>query len=313
VLFRSSSLARGYRTLLHTPHIPQLVDLTAITFRIVAGCCHGQWWLDQKLRPDIVVYGHTGLGDTTKLEIAQQSTGSKTIHAVHGISEGWNYSAISTFGIFRCGHDKRLHAGLYGYDETKCVEQSRPNLDPGHNGWVIFSNYLHPTHSSYLRNGADDELRLLEIVASAATTLEYPTEKIVWKPHPAIFVTDQSCQEQAFSKARNLGFQLAGPDEDFSNVTMGKLILTSPSTIAIDALKIGKLPVIIAVLPFAKNTAIGSFPIIANDCKSLVAAIKQNSATRNHDMLYKETYKTIAPATALAPDYFDREFKRAIR
>lgn len=292
--FRSalSLLSAGRRALTDAGFVPSFKRMVAIAYRMILGTCHDRWWQHAGPHPSKLVLGHTGLADTSRLETAAQNTGTKTVHLVHGISLGWNFTGLSDIAIWQCGHDVAWHTQLGGYGENSCQTTTRPPLLPSREIWQIYSNYAHPTHSAYQAEGLAAELRLISLVQETVET----NTKVTWNLHPAHANLPPEVLKtlhHALDKA-DFTVNTAPLAQDALRTTA--IVLTTPSTIAIEALNMGKLPIVITSYPICLNTAAAALPLQASTPQELGLCLSQIADEANQAKLFEHAFDTIAPS-----------------
>lgn len=278
-----------------TGYTPGIRALAGMFYRQFLGCCQQVWWQGSSLRPKRVVFGHTGLADTARLENMMQTKGAETVHLVHGISVGWNFAAASTTAMWKCGADVLRHRGLYGYDHNTSIAMDTPKpLMPCIN-WVVFSNYLHPTHPAYLAGGSTAEVSFINLVGRAAQKAS-PRPKVQWKLHPAFEKCDKTDILRVQSALSKQGFSDLVEPAELADLIRDNTVITTPSTIVLDALALGRLPIIAHCYPFAKTTAYRQFPLVAGDSDGLLDMVQHCSDPQKNAALYDAAFTAIAPA-----------------
>ncbi|MCL4722406.1 MAG: hypothetical protein KJ041_10755, partial [Gammaproteobacteria bacterium] len=290
-----AQLWRGWRAVAASAVLPPARDLAAIIYRLLLGQCQARWWRDCGLRPDIVIYGHTGVADTTALELAQQATGCRTVHLVHGVSAGWNFTGLSSLGVFACGHDARWHERLPGYGATAWLAEPPPPVCLAGQGWVLLSNYIHPMNPRLAVDGPRQELELLDMVAGAAGRVAHRPARLVWKPHPTFGSVAAGIREAVLERLRGRGFAI-WPDGDGLDAMAGfAAVLTTPSTVALDALRLGKVPVIVSTSPFQTDAAVGALPTRAEDETGLAGLIDAMAAPESYRRTFERCWASVQP------------------
>lgn len=288
-------IAAGMKLLNHLPGRPPFREQVAMLFRMFQGSASAAWWRRQKLSTDAVIFGHTGLADTTLLELAQQSTGAKTLHWAHGLSKGINFTGLSSVGLFQCGHDANWHARLGGYGQCRHVPLEPPAYCAGSDGWLVYSNLIHPMNRSFQRSGARDELALLERVASLADRFGLQRGEITWNFHPEFRHVDAAIQAQVLQAVTRLGIQVWDMARPMRDARGFRVVMTTPSTIATDMLRLGILPVIVECSAPAEHVALSQFPLRADDDRSLADAIGRYDRPEEIVALYRQAWLAVGP------------------
>ncbi len=261
-------LAQGARTVGAADWRPAPRDLAAICFRAMLGETHARWAARHiPARPRTVVLGHTGVADSHLLERALQARGARTVHWVHGVSLGLNFVAGSDIGLFQCGSDARWHDRLGGYGATTSLPADAPTPATGGDGWLVLSNLVHPMNADYRRHGIAGEVALLEAVSAAAAD-----GRKVWKPHPILDSLDASVRQAIESRAAALGFSRWREGNDLSLARGFAVVVSTPSTVALDVLKLGVFPVLYPTGPIDPDSAIARLPLRANSAEQFTLA-----------------------------------------
>lgn len=298
-------LADGANCIHRCQAVPPWRELVAMNFRMLMGQCYAEWWRSARPGPKLAVFSHSGLADSTALERAQQEAGTRTAHLVHGISEGWNFTAASNVGIFKCGFDADWHSTLPCYGTTMSIPQPRPDLNTGGNGWVICTNYIHPMNPHFRRHGPEQELRILELVAEVASLVKNKPKRITWKPHPVFSTVQPTIQDTVLERVAFHGFERWGPQEDKEGLGSYRLILSTPSTLALDALRLGKLPIVISGGDLRPDNVVGAFPLSGLAPAELKGRIErfENLALLEEDFI--KTWSRVSPGAAFSQEWLE--------
>lgn len=280
---------------------PATRDLAAICFRVMLGESHARWAAGHvPTGPRTVVFGHTGVADSHLLERALQARGARTVHWVHGVSLGLNFVAGSDLGLFQCGADARWHEGLGGYGATASLPATAPTAVTGGDGWLVLSNLIHPMNADYRRHGIAGEIALLEAVAAAAGDA-----RKVWKPHPILGSLGLDVRDGIETRAAALGFErwpsaadLASAASIAAAADLGRVadfavVVSTPSTVALDALRFGVLPILYGGSALDPASALAQLPLKADTADGLKAAAEALSADRA--ALFRTAWAAIAP------------------
>ncbi|MDB5470621.1 MAG: hypothetical protein JWR84_2181 [Caulobacter sp.] len=280
-------LAEGRAVLAAGDWRPARRDLAAICFRMALGETSAVWALRHVRRgPRTVVFGHTGVADSHLLERAIQRQGARTVHWVHGVSLGLNFVGGSNLGVFQCGSDARWHQALGGYDRTASLPAQAPEPAAGGKGWLVLSNLVHPMNAEYRRHGLAGETALLEAVAAAAGKAAR-----VWKPHPILNTLDPEVRAAIEARAAALGFTRWREGDDLGRARDFAVVVSTPSTVALDVLKLGVLPILYGGGDLDPGSAIAQLPLKADSAAALEAAAKRLEAADFHAI-----WTAIAPA-----------------
>lgn len=293
------TLVAGWRLAPSALFLPGMPELVGMVYRALLGQVSAQWWNRQRAATDRVWYGHTGLADTTGLELAQQACGTQTVHVVHGISGGLNFIARSSLGVFRCGHDADWHAQLGGYGRCEASPAPMPSLVRGERGFLLISNLAHPMNPSVKIHGVRDEIRLLEAAATAATAHDAQAP-LAWRPHPAVRSLPVEMTQHLYERAQALGFARLGDDDDLSAASrVAKFVLCSTSTVVVELLAEGVLPIMLSQRPAQADSALSTYPIQARDAAGLVALLAALEDVELRQARFREAWSAIRPAMPL--------------
>ncbi len=278
---------------------PRWRDEIAVLYRMCAGSCATAWWAQQSVAAGAVIYGQSGLADTSMLERAQQETGCKTVHWVHGLTGGWNFAGYSDLGLFQCGHDADLHSRLPEYGETGFLALPRPDYCPGKGrNWLLLTNYAHPSNPFHSHGAVDFEIEVIRMAAEAALKSDAKPENLIWRPHPAFWSLAEATRARVLASLKGTGITLSGPGSDPPHYADYQTILCTLSTVALDVLIAGSLPVIVAPHALNPDTAYVGFPFHAADSDQLAAAADALSDSATAASSYEDTWDRIRPGTA---------------
>lgn len=289
-------LGQGARAVEKTPWRPATRDLAAICFRMMLGETHAVWVRRAvTARPRKVIFGHTGVADSHLLERALQAKGAMTVHWVHGVSLGLNFVAGSDLGLFQCGADARWHQTLGGYGRVAATPVPAPEPASSGEGWLLLSNLVHPMNPDFRRDGIAGETALLEAVAAAAA--EVGQSRLVWKPHPILRTLPGEVREAIEARADALGFaRWPHGDGDLEQARGFELVLTTPSTVAIDMLRMGIMPLIVGGEDLDSMSAIAQFPLRVGTAAGIAAAARRLSDPAERTRLFETAWGAVAPA-----------------
>ncbi|MDO9337784.1 MAG: hypothetical protein Q7T61_15425 [Caulobacter sp.] len=285
-------LAEGARHVGAADWRPAARDLAAICFRVMLGETHARWVARHAPQgPRTVVFGHTGVADSHLLERALQARGARTVHWVHGVSLGLNFVAGSDLGLFQCGSDARWHQALGGYGQAASLPAEPPAPAAGGEGWLVLSNLVHPMNAEFRRHGVAGEAALLEAVAAAAGA-----GRKVWKPHPILDSLDPSVRQAIEARAAALGFSRWPAADGLARAAEFGVVVATPSTVALDVLKLGVLPVLFGGGGLDPASALAQLPLKADSAAGLTAAAACQIAARAD--LFAAAWTAIAPGRA---------------
>lgn len=297
-------LGEGARVLAAAEWRPAPRDLAAICFRVMLGETHARWAASHvPAGPRTIVFGHTGVADSHLLERALQGGGAHTVHWVHGVSLGLNFVAGSSLGVFQCGSDARWHEVLGGYGATTSLPATAPTPATGGEGWLVLSNLVHPMNADYRRHGIAGEIALLEAVAAAAGDA-----RKVWKPHPILGSLGLDVRDGIETRAAALGFErwpsaadlvdqaAIARAADLGRVADFEVVVSTPSTVALDALRLGVLPILYGGADLDPASAVAQLPLKADTGDDLKAAAGRLAADRA--ALFKAAWTAIGPGRA---------------
>jgi hypothetical protein len=271
-------------------------------FRVAFGAATARWWAAQAARPEVVVYGHNGLADTVLLDQAQQQTGARTVHWMHGVSAGRIYVGVSSLCVFQCGHDARWHDDLGAYRRNISFAAPRPAFRMGSTGWVVMTNFTHPGYTFYPSVGPAHELELMTLVADAAARSGVSADQVVWKPHPVFYLVEPETRRRVTEALASYGFRLwPQNDRDFARCADFETIITTPSGVALDVLKLGRLPVMAAFHPTDPDHMLARFTLRAGAVDSLLEQIALARDPLRAPAIFDATWNAIDPGRT--PDF----------
>lgn len=283
-------------------YFPAYIEVVGAIYRLWAGLMAQNWVLRVNPKFDARLWMcHTGLFDTSSLELAFQKKGIKTVHWVHGVSEGINFSGMSDYAVFRCAHDARWHEKIGGY--RYCLSWSNDyikldGLKPNENSFLLMTNYAHFMNFGYQLNGLHDEIRALEEFAHAVQMYVGANEiRKMWKPHPIFYQLPESQQAYLLEIAGNLGYAIAGFDISLEELLRQfKYIACTQSTIALDILAKGHVPVLLCIQQTDPDYSLARMSLKASDSESLRDAWNFLKTDDNLIELLKEDVSRIGPS-----------------
>ena len=288
-LGRGRELSRSRRT--------PFRELCAITYRVMLGITSAQWWRRQSVAGEgVVIYGHTGLADTSMLERAQQASGLATVHVVHGLRTGINFAGVSSVGVFRSGSDASFYAALPGYRRVLSFSMVRPAARRGDGGWLLLTNLAHPMNPGYRARGIADEIEALRATVAAGQLVDVRPDQIAWKPHPVVSQLPQRAYEELMSAARSLGVQPIPPGSKITDAGRYAAVVSTHSTVIVDLMSEGILPVLLETRPADTESALSSYPVRAIDGAALAAQIRSLRNAEDYAAAFARAWDRIQPA-----------------
>lgn len=286
----------GLGAIVGADYLPTFRELVASMFRVFLGAAAAAWWDLQTTHPEVVVYGHNGVADTVQLDRAQQRSGTRTVHWMHGVSAGRIYTGVSDVCVFQCGHDARWHDRIGGYGFNTSFPAQRPAFRQGSKGWLVATNFTHPGYTFYPMHGPGHELRLLEMVAQAADRAGVSRGDVVWKPHPVFYQVEPEVRARVIAAIEGYGFQLWPVDDrDFDRAADFETIITTPSGVAVDMLKVGRLPIMVAFHSIDPDHLLSCFPLREGDVDGLLAAVGAARDPVRAQALFDQAWTAIEP------------------
>ena len=290
-------LREGASAVAAAPWLPPRNRLAAIVFRVMLGEVKAAWVRARAREGTLTargaVLGHTGVADVHLMERALQRAGVRTLHWVHGRSEGLNLHGGSDVALFQCASDARWHEILGGYGQVAALGATMPEHRRGGAGWVVLSNLVHPMTPAYVARGVEPEIELLTQVALAADRAGLARSAVVWKPHPiidgmlshekpALMARVAALGVTPWPHPRQAGLAPAGE---------GAMIVVTPSTTTVDVLKMGRTPVLFAPAGPEPMDLMSQFPLRAQSADDLLAAL----ARIDDPALFQQTWSRVGP------------------
>lgn len=292
-----SLLTDGWCAVGWLPWTAGLRDWVAIAFRVFQGAVAARWWQYQTVVPGArVVFGITGTADVSLLERAIQAGGGKTVHAVHGQATGPNFVGISNVALFRNAHDAECYRQLrcYGACEVQRAEMSI--FRRGEVGLLLLTNLAHPMNQGFVRHGIRDEQLLISEVAKAARMLAVPTGTLFWKPHPVLDTLPAARELEA--AAAKAGFtRLSAVDVPMHELAGNmRWVISTPSTVALDLLEKGILPVMVDPQATLLGTALDALPMTNAKATEMAACLGELDVPGRAAAKFTKVFATIGPA-----------------
>ena len=249
------------------------------------------------MRPNLVVYAHTGTADTSALELEQQRCGARTVHLFHGITTGHSFTGFSDVAITRCGHDADWHRRLGGYGTCISLSAPQPKVSDPTPEWALFTNYAHPTAFADESVATAMEARVLRLVAAVAERLGRRPEQVLYRPHPALSSLGDAAQQRVEQAARSAGLAFWPSQRDPHALSMFELIVTTPSTIVQDGLLAGTVPIVIDLVGVDPDSVYGAYPFRARSEAELVAIARAVRANRQE--AFERAWNAVGPGTTV--------------
>ena len=286
-------LREGRRVMARSPYRPPARDLIGMVYRFGLGEVSARWWRRHAPKAAVIVYAHSCNADSSLLERAQQRGGAATVHVFHGLSLGHNFAGISDVGIALCRHDARLHERLGRYRRVETCAADKPAPAPAEGGWLLLTNYAHPMNPEFQARGPALEIAAIRLVAAAAARLGVAARDVVYRPHPAFAGLSEAHRREIGEAVAAAGFAAWPADRPYEEAAAFRCVVTTPSTAAVDLLRLGRLAVVLDLAGTDRAIAHGALPLNAHDLDGLVAAIE--TVTERHDALLDEAWERIGP------------------
>lgn len=267
-----------------------------INIRFFQGYAYQLWW--RELSPDVdhFILGHTGLADCSLLEKEMQKSGTKTCHYVHGVSHGWNFAGVSDIGVFVCGYDAKRAGDLPAYGQTRFLQKDRPAFIKTGKKWALLTSYSHPMNPLYQRRGVAVDIEIMRDVIRGLSAHNISGRDIIWRPHPIIHNLPEADKTALFNAANDLGFSVWPDEQPYDSLKDFEGIITTPSTVAIDCLNFGKLPLIYANEPLDKDSLYRQFSTYADRPEDFDLCLDEISVKSRKERLYKESWVAVNPS-----------------
>lgn len=272
-------------------------DRVAMAYRIAQGAAFAAWWQSASKNTAVpnALFGHTGNADTSALEIAMQSGGTRTAHVVHGTNIGWPFAGLSDLAIFPSGADARLGASLPAYGRCIALPLSRPPVSAGDGNWALLTSYTHLQHPSFKEHGAGLDIQLVDYVRAAAELLDHDPASIFWRPHPQINLVDPTEKERLENAVADAGFTRWPEDWPYSRLGAFSAAITSPSTVLTDALRHGQPAIIVNLSPLQRDLLYHAHPLLVRDQAGLVSALGQVLDPASRSAVFERAWNAIGP------------------
>ncbi|OYW52274.1 MAG: hypothetical protein B7Z29_20015 [Hyphomicrobium sp. 12-62-95] len=209
-----------------------------------------------------------------------QTGGTKTIHMVHGINHGWPFAGVSSLGLFKSKHDAELGEAIGAYGETACIPSNCPEFKPDGQGWLVLTSYTHPMGRPYAIYGIEPDIKALDLVAEAARLASVPPGDVMWRPHPAIEKVKREDRDALEACVTRHGFARWPQGQPLETMQSFAAIITTPSTVLLDALHLGKCPILVVTAPLQSDLIYAAYPFRADGVECMLAlATKEKSVS----------------------------------
>ncbi|MEL7445902.1 MAG: hypothetical protein AAGK02_08820 [Pseudomonadota bacterium] len=313
------ALPRGTRICLAGPaamrqagYCPTFAQITAIMLRVFIGAASARRWRTSGSSARQAVFGHTGRADTAMLEEEMQRQGTPTVHWMHGVSTGMNFNGVSDLCVTLCSHDARWHSELLDYRKNVAFPLPKPVFRTGiRPGWVVMTNMTHPAYPYFPIIGCAHEMRLIETIEQLAKKADVAPGEVTWKPHPVFYQQDPETRALVSKRIEKAGFAL-WPDAamPFDLAADHEVVITTPSGVALDLLKTGRLPVMAAFHPIDPGHVLARIEPMGNDADSLKRAIDIASDSARAKQLFDRLWSEIEPGEYGSLDQIEAELPR---
>lgn len=292
-------LLAGWRAAGWLPVSVGLRDWAAIAFRCFLGAVAARWWRHQPVAADArVVFGITGTADVSLLERSIQAGGGTTVHAVHGQATGANFAGISDLALFRSAHDADCYRRLRCYGACEVQRAEPPPFRRGETGLLLLTNLAHPMNKGYVGHGIRDERFVIIETAKAAEALGVAEECLWWKPHPVLESLPEA--QELDATAAEAGFTRLSADDEPLHATASRMrwVVTTPSTVALDLLEQGVLPVVVDPQDSVLDTALRALPMTDANASAISECLAGLDAAGRAKARFAEAFEAIGPAQA---------------
>ena len=176
----------------------------------------------------------------------------------------------------------------------------KPASTRGSNGVLLLSNLIHPMNPVFQKFNARDEIHLINNLASSVDLFGLQRQEVTWKPHPAFEDVSQEIKNQVIDTIKEAGFNFWDNAWDISNASNFKYVFSTPSTIALDLLKLGMLTVIIDDHTMAPDNVLNSFPVSTTNPSVLLVAMNSLKDNEKYENLFSKTWQKIGVARPIS-------------
>lgn len=286
----------GARVMARAHRAPGAAAMVAMAWRVFAGAVHRHWWAAQAARPELAVFGHTGVADTTLLELAMQARGTRTAHLAHGVAGGRNFDGLSSLYVAAAAHDARAMAADGGYRAAAVLPAARPAAGvPSRAEWLLLTNFAHPTSDAYLARGIAAEIDVLRLAAAAAR--EAGVAPPVYRPHPARALLPEEDRRALDAAVAELGLAAWPEALGYDAIADFATVLTTPSTVLLDLMRRGRLPVLLTPDAPDPRTLYAGYPWRGATAAEVAAQARALGADAG---ALGQAWEAIGPARAFA-------------
>lgn len=287
---------RGARVMARAHSAPGFGAGVAIAWRVLAGAVHRRWWEAQDSPTRRAIFAHTGIADTSALELAMQAGGARTVHLAHGVAGGRNFDGLSSLYIAAAGHDAQVLARDGGYGAAAALPAMRPTAAlPSRADWLLLTNFAHPTSEAYLAHGIAAECAMLRLAAEAARIAGAAPP--VYRPHPARALLPAGDRTALADAVTALGLRPWPEALPYEAIADFATVLTTPSTVLLDLMRRGRLPVLLAPAPPDPRTLYAAYPWQGATPDAVAAQARALAATPD---ALAQAWDAIAPARPFA-------------
>ena len=276
-------------------------ERVAISYRMAQGAVHACWWRRAASGAVAakVVFGHTGTADTSQLEQAMQASGAVTVHAVHGVNNGWSFAGLSDVAVFPSGADARLGASLPAYGRCLHLPLPRPAVSTGNGNWALLTSCTHLGNPAFATHGSQPDRDLVQWMSEAATAHGQDPSRVFWRPHPQISLVPAQERERLEQAIADAGF-IRWPD-DLAYEALGdfSVVVTTPSTVLVDALRLGQPAVVASTTPLQRDVLYAKHPLLVEESDGLSAALARVSDPASREQAFSQAWDAIEPGDRL--------------
>ncbi len=276
-------------------------ERVAINYRMAQGAAHARWWqrAAREAGTAKVVFGHTGTADTSQLEQAMQLGGAVTVHAVHGVNNGWPFAGISDLALFPSGADARLGENLPAYGRCLHLPLSRPAVSAGNGDWAVLTSYTHLGNPAFATLGSRPDCELVRWMSDAAKACGQDPARVFWRPHPQIALVPAQERERLEQAIADAGFTRWPDDLPYEALGDFSAVVTTPSTVLVDALRLGQPAIVASTTPLQRDLLYAVHPLLVEDGEELAAALARVSDPASREQAFVKAWGVIEPGDRL--------------
>ena len=304
----AAQIRQGIEAMATVPCRPPFSVLTAMCFRMSLGQVCAQWW--QSVAPMAslkhVLFAHTGTAEASGLELALQRSDVHTVHVMHGSNTGWPFAGLSNTAFAQSKADAEMARSLPAYGRVMTMQSVRPPLalppsdEPQR--WALLTSYSHLQHPAYRRGGSEADRLVIEWVAEAAAGRGVSPENVLWRPHPHIKSIDSAERDLLEQAASQAGFTRWPAELPYGSMALMDLVVTTPSTVMIDALRMGQPPIVLNVASLDEEGTYARYPLLVEDRRMLEQAIDMIADATRKDGVYTQCWDAVGPGGPLKLD-----------